>query len=478
LKNEEKKRFIIIKETERVAGINNQNKASAINDIDINPLSMSHIIVKNPILKADTNTKDHYMKLLKKYLEVGQWDRKEYVKEQLNAYVELINNGNKENLHQNLDYYKYYILCDFLQILGFLGFNNKIIHSRRMKEVLNQYIADFPDMSNKKIILNKFLNMINEDINKWETLVNQLFPNEEKEYAKLLSNNLQFKNKAPLTFTITATMSAGKSTFINALTGNYISLSQNMACTSKIHTIISKAFDDGCLYKYDDYLVLVANKDELLSDNRLNSSDKIIASVYYNGDLGGERIIINDSPGVNFSGDAEHRKITERLIKSKNFDVLIYLMNSTQLATNDEDEHLEFIRNNIGETPILFIINKIDAFNIEEENITKTISNLISYIESKGFQNPIVCPISSKAGYMSKNYKRLLKIEKRELYSYIDKFENMRLPDYYNEYFPSIKIEDKEIEETQLLKNCGLAYVERIIKLISRGGRVNDSSIY
>ena len=50
------------------------------------------------------------------------------------------------------------------------------------------------------------------------------------------------------------------------------------------------------------------------------------------------------------------------------FNDSIYVMNSTQLATNDEDEHLEFVKSTIGRTPVIFVMNKIDSYNLEEED--------------------------------------------------------------------------------------------------------------
>lgn len=61
--------------------------------------------------------------------------------------------------------------------------------------------------------------------------------------------------------------------------------------------------------------------------------------------------------------------------------------------------------------------------------------------------------------------------EERELYNYVDKFEKMKLADYYEEHFPNIVVKDIGREEEQLLKTCGLAYVEQIIKEYIKGGK-------
>ena len=85
---------------------------------------------------------------------------------------------------------------------------------------------------------------------------------QEQEYLLNFQRNLQFRSKKPFTVMITANMSAGKSTFINALTGKHVCRSQNMACTSKINTIVNKVFEDGVSYEYDHDLVLTAGTEE------------------------------------------------------------------------------------------------------------------------------------------------------------------------------------------------------------------------
>ena len=438
---------------------------------------MSHIIEKNPIVKADIDIRRQYLNLVKKYLLLGGWNRLKYVKAQIDLYENLL--IKREVLNPistyNLEYYKHFVLFDLLHILGF---ENKYIYSDKMKEVINIYTVDFPYMRNEKEIINKVLCYF-KNYKKLKCIEKYFSMDEEVEYIESIYDNLKFKNEKASTVMITANMSAGKSTFINALTGKYISLSQNMACTSKIHSIIGKAFNDGYTCKYDHNLTLMTDKEELINNNELNYSDKVIVSTYYDGNLGGKRIVINDSPGVNFSCNSDHKNITNKLIKSKKYDMLIYLMNATQLGTNDEDEHLEFVRKSIGEKPIIFIINKIDTFNIEEEDIINTIKKQYEYIESKGFKKPIVCPVSSRAGYLSKisKYGKLSRVENRELYNYIDKFEQMKLMDYYNKCFPDIKIKDSKDENTQLLKTCGLSYVEKIIKVITEGGKINGTNL-
>ena len=432
-------------------------------------LAMSHIIADNPIIFEEKETKERYINSLKNYLKIGGWGRRKYIKSLMDAYEKIIMASEEQKNNYKFDYYKNFIVFDLVHLLGYeIAEKDK----GKIKEIEKQYIVDFPDSNNAGNLFRKIVNTVQRKngLNKIKELLDT---DEENAYLEKIKANILFRDREQFGVMVTATMSAGKSTFINSLIGKYICLSQNMACTSKIHSVINKPFEDGFSYEYDHDLVMTAGKEELLNDNELNASDRIYVATHYDGGLAGERIIINDSPGVNFSGDSEHKLISDKLIKGRKYNLLVYVMNSTQLATNDEDEHLEFVKNTIGRTPIIFIMNKIDSYNLEEENVIATIGRQVEYLKKKGFKNPIVCPVSARAGYLAKLFlsTQLSRSEERELYNYVDKFEQMKLVDYYRDNFPRIVIEDKEPEEEQLLKTCGLAYVEQIIKECIKGGK-------
>lgn len=127
----------------------------------------------------------------------------------------------------------------------------------------------------------------------------------------------------------------------------------------------------------------------------------------------------------------------------------------------------------------MFLINKIDTFNIEEEDIEATIKRQIDFLKKKGFKNPMVCPVSSRAGYLAKRFMStgLSRTEMRELYSLVDKFEQMNLPEYYAKAFKKISVPDSEKEEEQLLKTSGMSYVEKVIQVLTTGGNENGTDV-
>lgn len=431
-------------------------------------LAMAQIVTENPIVYDVKDTKKLYLDMLIKYLKMGGWNKRKYECAVMKAYRNIISANNEVKQENSIGFYKYYILFDLLHILGY---PIEKISLSKIDGLLKQYALDFGNVDPS--VVKKIINSVQGDEKRLTNLMKNDTFSEEKQYIELIRKNILFRKQTPFNIMVTATMSAGKSTFINSLIGKYVCLSQNMACTSKIHSVINKAFEDGYSSEYDYDLVMTAGKEELLSDNEKNQSDVIFVATNFVGRFSDSRIIVNDSPGVNFSGNQEHQKIANKLIKSRNYGMLIYVLNATQLGTNDDDKHLDFVKQTIGRTPVIFVVNKVDLFNPDEENIEDIISRQTSYLISKGFKNPLICPVSARAGYLAKQRQNgtLTRSEERELYNFVDKFDKMGISNYYSINFPKIQILDSKQEEIQLLKTCGLAYIEEILKGYTEGGK-------
>ena len=377
--------------------------------IDTAYLSMANIITKNPVLSDTDETKREYLSRLKRYIKVGGWQIGKFKSAQLEAYKKIIMDSHGPIVPHDILFYKYFILFDLMHILEY---DLKEADLRRLERVTECYNSDFKNDPGTNIVSETFQAFEYNGNNKLKQLSRyKIYLKAEKDYISLIRKNIIFRKEEPFGMIVTATMSAGKSTFINAITGKNVCLSQQMACTGKIRCIINKAFEDGFSAKYDRALVLTAQEEELLTDNEQNASDKIVVSTSFKGGLAGQRVIINDSPGVNYSGNDLHKQITDRLIRWKNYNLLIYVMNATQLATNDDSSHLDFVKENIGNTPVLFIINKVDEFDTDEEDVEVVIQRQTEILKQKGFMAPIVCPVSSKAGYMAKQWAKGKKIE-------------------------------------------------------------------
>lgn len=439
----------------------------------------AQIVLFNPILKESLDMKTQYFAYLRKLIHLAKWDRRKYTKAQIAFYKEQLCENKSVVRYQNPSFcacFSYLLPFD-LSIM--LAFHQKVIDTNKSEMVIQKIISDFNLPDEATILLNNGFKASLGDENAWDCLLHCKQLKRFKKYLDIVKKNTDFILKKPYNILITATMSAGKSTLINALVGKNISLMQNMACTSKIHTIVSKPFEDGVSSEYDHDMSIDATKEDLLNDNGDNKSSKITVGTHFNSRLGGQRAILFDSPGVNFSENIEHAEISQKMIRSKKYKLLIYVLNATQLGTIDEEQHLKVVSKYLGRKKIIFVMNKIDHLISEDDNVFAVIERQRKFLISKGFKNPIICPVSSRAAFLAKKSRTegLSRMEQREIDNYFDKFEEQSLQNYYIEKL-NCRSESAINDETQmLLNNCGFEYFEKLILNTNKGERTNGTGL-
>lgn len=208
---------------------------------------------------------------------------------------------------------------------------------------------------------------------------------------------------------VVATMSAGKSTLINALLGKKLMPSSQEACTATISEIQdndeeifeAQAFDkNGNLYATSNNLDLETMKE-------WNSNEKI-SKIEIKGnipflDADDTRLILMDTPGPNNSRDKAHQETTMRALSESSKTLVLYILNGTQFAINDDNDLLNRIAESMkvggkqSKDRFIFVVNKLDSFEeLEDENIESTLNNVRKYLEDKGIENPNVYPASAK----------------------------------------------------------------------------------
>lgn len=427
----------------------------------------AQVVTQHPVLAESEGLRCQYYVYLKKLIKLSRWDRRKYPKAQLSFYEDTLcgENISQEIFDEWSAIQPYGYLLPF-DIAAILAHRKNAVKPDILDTLIEQIIFDLklPDMAAD--ILHLEFSAALGDEQAWGALFRNKNLKRYKEYLRLVWNNIFFINERPYNILITATMSAGKSTLINALAGKNISLMQNMAATSKIHTIISKPFDDGVTTEYDSEISLDASKEELLTDNEDNRTTRIVVSTYFYGPIGGQRVILYDSPGVNSSENSEHTEITNKMLKSKKYKLLLYVMNATQLATTDEEEHLCFVAKLIGRRKVLFVLNKVDHLMTEDESLPDVIARQRGFLTQHGFKAPVICPVSARAAYLAKKsrHEQLSRMERREMESYIDKFEQNSLSEYYKKELGVSVISITGDEVDDLYRNCGFAYLENIIR--------------
>lgn len=425
----------------------------------------AQVVIQHPILVEETEVRCQYYAYLKKLIKSSKRERRKYSRAQL-AFYQNVLCGEDDYAEQYENWrairrYCYLLPFDVAEVLGY----NKKLGTFTAISLVNQISCDFNLPDETTDLLHSEFSAAFGDEQAWDDVLHERKFNRYKTYLQLVRNNLSFIQERPYNILITATMSAGKSTLINALVGKNISLMQNMAATSKIHTIISKPFNDGVTTEYDSEISLDATKDELLTDNEDNRTSRITVSTYFDGLLCGQRITLYDSPGVNSSENPEHTEITNKMIRSKKYKLLVYVLNATQLGTTDEEQHLDLVAKVVGRRNILFVMNKIDHLISEDESLSDVITRQVDFLKQKGFRAPIICPVSARAAYLAKKSKKeqLSRLERRELESYSDKFAQRGLPEYYEDEMGCPPISDTGDETDDLYRDCGFAYLENII---------------
>ena len=284
---------------------------------------------------------------------------------------------------------------------------------------------------------------------------------------------------------VIATMSSGKSTFINAMLGTDLLPARNEATTATIATI----FDT----KSDKYSGIRCNKNEdILGGNENLNSDilnewndqedthtiNIEGSIYGMQKRDNVRLVLTDTPGPNNSRDESHALLTMSFIQdSQRSPLILYILNATQLGINDDKNLLSLVAKEIkkggkqAKDRFIFIVNKCDEFDLEKESLKKALNNVKDYLSENGIQDPLVYPISAYATRLMRNNEKFLTSrERRKKNDYIDQF----LEKEYNfiQYMPlTAKVYSKVgklklLENDELntaLKNSGIPAVEMMI---------------
>ncbi|MDM1276312.1 dynamin family protein [Acinetobacter indicus] len=284
---------------------------------------------------------------------------------------------------------------------------------------------------------------------------------------------------------VVATMSSGKSTFINAMLGTDLLPARNEATTATIAKIFdtkSEAYY-GNRYNVDGEILeenIILNSDVLNSwnDQKDTHTINITGPIYGMKKRDNVRLVLTDTPGPNNSRDESHARLTMSFIQdSQRSPLILYILNATQLGINDDKNLLGLVAKEIkkggkqARDRFIFIVNKCDEFDLEKESLEKALDNVRAYLIENGIQDPLVYPISAFATRLMRNdEQQLTKRERSKKNEYIDQF----LEEEYNfiKYMPltskvshkvnSLKLVD-DYELNTVLKNSGIPAVEMMI---------------
>lgn len=206
---------------------------------------------------------------------------------------------------------------------------------------------------------------------------------------------------------VVATMSAGKSTLINALLNQRLMPAKQEACTATITEIKDNDEEIFSATVYDKDNQLIETHPHLSLDimNGLNSNpnvSKIVAEgniPFVNSD--DVSLVLVDTPGPNNSRDPEHKATTYRMLSESSKTLVLYIMNATQLAVNDDYALLSHVAESMkvggkqSKDRFIFVVNKLDDFKEGEDSVVSAIEKVRRYLEDKGIENPNIYPASA-----------------------------------------------------------------------------------
>lgn len=306
-------------------------------------------------------------------------------------------------------------------------------------------------------------------------------------------------NQSVFPINVVATMSSGKSTLINALLGKRMMPSKNEACTATITEILDNDTEQFAAVVYDEDNVVLREVEDLNYDimSELNENEDVYRIAARGNipflDAKSTALMLVDTPGPNNSQNQAHKNTTYRAINNDSNNLILYVLNGTQLSTNDDASLLSYVADQIKKggkqvrDRFLFVINKMDGFNPEEEDIGKAIRAAKHYLASYGIEDPQIFPCSAYTALNIKTYldgididnltrseERKLPTAARDTLPMIDKFidyESMHL-EQYSTLSPSAQRElDFKLSQAekngdtkeQALIHCGIYSVESAI---------------
>ena len=223
-------------------------------------------------------------------------------------------------------------------------------------------------------------------------------------------------NKAVFPINVIATMSSGKSTLINALLRKKLMPSKNEACTATITEILDTDGKKFIAAVYDTEDNLLENVAELTYEkmNELNDNEEVYRISAEGNipflDARSTALMLVDTPGPNNAQNQAHKNTTYRAINSDSNNLILYVLNGTQLSTNDDASLLNYVAEQIkkggkqARDRFLFVINKMDGFNPEEEDIAKAIQSAKRYLSGYGIEDPQIFPCSAYTALNIRTY--------------------------------------------------------------------------
>lgn len=206
---------------------------------------------------------------------------------------------------------------------------------------------------------------------------------------------------------VVATMSAGKSTLINAMLGDKLMPSKQEACTAIITRI--KDNEKASRWKaevYDKENHHLATYNNVSYDlmGKLNN-DENVSEIHMTGNIPfvsaeDTSLVLIDTPGPNNARNPDHRRVQNEFLSKSSKSLVLYIMEGT-FGNDDDNRLLDQVASSMqvggkqSKDRFLFVINKMDDRRKEDGEITDTLGRIRAYLKEHGIENPNLFPAAA-----------------------------------------------------------------------------------
>ena len=417
----------------------------------------------HPVVKTNKNIRINYYHVLKFFVDQCS-ENDVYIEAKMEQYRKLFVGNAEYTIHStNIDgivksivnntfkpwrrKLRYFLLCDLAFVLASKSMVQDAL--RLMKKYLRK---------KQRAIMDEFFENVFDNsrcstrVKSADILLNQIHANQA------------FMMRPEKRIIVTANMSAGKSTLINAIVGKPVARTAQEACTSTLCYVYNKAFEDNAVHFLASPINLNATYDELYEMSK--NKNICIASYFRTISESSYRICMIDTPGVNSALHKEHGELTRNILSYYTYDKVVYVFNANRLGTDEELDYLKYISERIPKNKIVFVINKLDNYRNIDDSIEASIDGVRNDLARLGYKNPVICPISAYFAFLVKMKQcgEQLSEDEQDVFDlYAKKFHK---PEYdlsrYYETTPE-NMSSNEDFLNNLCNRCGLYGLETIL---------------
>ena len=207
---------------------------------------------------------------------------------------------------------------------------------------------------------------------------------------------------------VIATMSAGKSTLINALLRSKLMPSKMEACTAiitRIKDVSSESIPFRAeVYDKENHLTETHESLNLKIMERLNA-DNNVSVIKVAGNIPfvsseDVSLVLIDTPGPNNSRDSRHKKVQSELLGKSSKALVLYIMTG-EFGTDDDNILLKRVAESMAvggkqsKDRFIFVVNKLDDRKKEDGDTAHTLERVRSYLKTHGVANPNLFPAAA-----------------------------------------------------------------------------------